>query len=174
MLRIILVIIALNVASAASAEKIAGQNFNYRTCNHHNFTFLFFKAYDVYLCTNDKKFLYPQKIFNSDFSLIINYNMNFDRSDLASSSIEEIKRYYTIDQEDQNNYYKQLFSIFPNIKKGDVIEAKYNQKGRINFYHNKLLTGVIEGRKFSEIFLNIWLHKDNKYQNMTKDLFLIK
>jgi hypothetical protein len=61
--------------------------------------------------------------------------------------------------------------IFPDIKKGDIIEAKYSKKGNISFYHNKSLTGKINESEFSQKFLDIWLYKDNKYKKMTNDLF---
>ena len=129
------------------------------------------KVYDVYLCSNDKKYLEPEKIFKTDFSLIINYNMNFAKEELSKSSIEEINRYYEVSQKDQDSYYQKLMSIFPDVKKGDVIEAKYDSKGFVELFHNKSLTGKIDEEKFSKIFLNIWLFKDNKYQGMIKDLF---
>jgi hypothetical protein len=171
MIKIIILFITLIFSTAAKAN-LAPQDFGYKSCNHHKFTFLLLKAYDVYLCTDDKQYLYPEEIFKTDFSLVINYNMNFDKEELSKSSIEEINRYYDVSQKDQNLYYQQLMLIFPDIEKGDIIEAKYNKKGTVYFYHNKLLTGEINEAKFSKRFLDIWLYKDNKYNKMTKDLFL--
>jgi hypothetical protein len=173
MLKIIVLFILLTLPFTSKAN-ITSQEFGYKICNHHKLTFLLLKVYDVYLCTNDKKYLYPEEIFKNDFSLIINYNMNFDKSKLSKSSIEEINRYYDLDEKDQNNYYNQLISIFRDVKKGDIIEAKYSKRGNVSFYHNKSLTGKIIEAKFSKIFLDIWLYKDNKYKKMTKDLFLRK
>jgi hypothetical protein len=170
MLKIIALFITLILSTTAKAN-LASQGFGYKSCNHHKFTFLLLKAYDVYLCTNDKQYLYPEEIFKTDFSLIINYNMNFDSEELSKSSIEEMNRYYLLSQKDQSSYYRQLISIFPDVAKGDVIEAKYSKKGSIHFYHNKALTGKINEVKFSRKFLDIWLYKDNKYTKMTKDLF---
>lgn len=97
--------------------------------------------------------------------------MKFNKYELSESSIEEISRYYTLDNKDLKSYYEQLVRIFPDVKKNDSIEARYNKKGYVNFYHNNKFTGKINDAKFSEIFLNIWLHKNNKYQNMIKDLY---
>lgn len=173
MLKIIALFVLLILPVTAKAN-IISEEFGYKSCNHHKFTFLLLKAYDVYLCVDDKEYLYPEEIFKTDFSLIINYNMNFDKSDLSKSSIEEMNRYYDLDEKDQNIYYDQLMLIFPDVKKGDIIEAKYSKKGNVSFYHNKSLTGKILEAKFSKIFLDIWLYKDNKYKKMTKDLFLKK
>lgn len=170
MLKIICLFIALILPITAKANLVP-QDFGYKLCNHHKFTFLLLKVYDIYLCTDEKKYLHPEEIFKTDFSLIISYNMNFDKNELSKSSIEEINRYYDVNKKDQNSYYNQLISIFPDVKKGDNIEAKYNKKGNIGFYHNKSLTGKINELEFAQKFLNIWLYKDNKYKSMTKDLF---
>ena len=129
------------------------------------------KAYDVYLCGNDEMLLAPEKIYEDNFSLIINYNMNFSKNELSKSSIEEINRYYDVSPREQNKYFEHLMSIFPNIKKNDIIEARFSKKGSISFYHNNVFTGTIPTIKFSKIFLDIWLYKDNKYPEMTQDLF---
>jgi hypothetical protein len=64
-----------------------------------------------------------------------------------------------------------LLNIFPDIKKGDTIEAKYHKEGFTDFYHNNNFAGKIKDSEFSKIFLDIWLHKNNKHQKMSKDLF---
>jgi hypothetical protein len=170
MIKIIFLLITLMLSTTTKAN-IVPQNFGYKICSHHKFTFFLLKLYDVYLCADDKQYLYVEKIFKTDFSLIINYNMNFASDELAKSSMEEMGRYYQLNQEDQSSYYNQLMSIFPNIKKSDIVEVKYDKKGLINFYHNNLFIGQINDKKFSRIFLDIWLYKDNKYKKMTKDLF---
>ncbi|MFT6076862.1 MAG: hypothetical protein ACJA02_000132 [Myxococcota bacterium] len=154
----------------AKADLVA-QKHGYKSCNHHKFTFVFLKVYDVYLCANEKEYFDPARIYQTDFSLVINYDMNFDKEELSKSSIEEINRYYKISEEIQDQYYQKLLTIFPDIKKGDVIEARYNKLGFVDFYHNKSFTGNIGNAEFSKIFLNIWLFRDNKYKKMTKDLF---
>jgi hypothetical protein len=170
MLKITALFVALILPIPAKSN-LAPQEFGYKSCNHHKFTFLLLKAYDVYLCANDKEYLYPEEIFLTNFSLIINYNMDFDKDELSKSSIEEINRYYDVNKKDQNRYYNQLISIFPDVKKGDIIEIKYSKNGVASFYHNKSLIGQISEMKFSKTLLDIWLYKDNKYKSMTNDLF---
>jgi hypothetical protein len=170
MLKILLLLITLTLSTNAKAE-LNSQNFGYKSCNHHKFTVFFAKIYDIYLCNEEARYLYPEEIFKDNFSLIIQYNMKFSKEELSDSSIEEMNRYYSLSKEDQNIYYNKLVSIFQNVEKGDVIEAKYNKKGTIHFYRNKVLTGKIDDAKFSRIFLDVWLYKDNKYKEMTKDLF---
>ena len=78
MLKIITLFIALILPITAKAN-LTIQEFGYKSCNHHKFTFLLLKVYDAYLCIDDKEHLHPEKIFKTNFSLIINYNMNFDK-----------------------------------------------------------------------------------------------
>jgi len=167
----ILLIVALLISSDALA-KISADEYGYKFCNHHKFTFLFFKVYDSYLCFNDKENLAPGDIYQSDFSLIINYDMNFDKEELSKSSIEEINKHYDVSESEQKKYFKELMGIFPNVKKTDIIEAKYFKLGKVKFYHNKKLSGKIDDEKFSRIFLDIWLHKNNEYHAMTEDLYV--
>ena len=147
------------------------KEFNYKTCNYHEFNFMFFKVYDSYLCLNEAQYLRPEAIYQADFSLIIRYNMNFDKEELAKSSIKEINRYYEVSKKDQESYYKKLVEIFPDVSKGSEIEARYSKKGFVELYYNKALTGKIHDSKFSQIFLDIWLYKDSKYPKAIKDLF---
>ena len=165
----ILIILIFTFFSFQATSQIAINNYKY--CNSHKFTFLLLKVYDVYLCADKKEYFSAEKIFKTNFSVIINYDMNFDKEELSISSIEEISRYYQKDEKTLKNYYNQLMQIFPNVKKTDWIEAKFNKQGSVNFYHNNRFSGKIKDPEFSEIFLNIWLHKNNKYQKMIKDLY---
>lgn len=169
MIRILLIVIFL--FSTQAFARIMPENYGYKICNHHKFTFLLFKVYDSYLCVNDDENLAPGEIFKSDFSLIIDYDMNFGKEELAKSSIEEINKHYEVDKETQDQYFKTLMGIFPDVKDGDIIEARYFKKGRVEFYHNKVLSGEIDNKAFSRIFLDIWLHENNDYQGMIEDLF---
>lgn len=166
MLKIVVVIIAL---LSFVSHGFAKDN-QHHVCNQHRFTFLLLHVYDVSLCANTKQQLSFNAIYQDSFSLTIHYNMNFDKEELSQSSLEEIRRYYTLSQDQESLYYQNLMRIFPNVKKGDVIEARYNQDGQTDFYHNQRLTGSITSVDFSRKFLDIWLHQNNKYQKMVQDL----
>lgn len=176
MIRYFLSILIIAISLLFSGN-IYSQNFveksNYKYCNDHNFTYFFLDVYDIYLCSNNLKSLKAAYIYQDNFSIFIQYNMNFDREELSESSIKEINRYYDISQMEQQKYYQKLLNIFPNVKKTDIIEARYHKNGVTKFYHNKNLTGEIKNANFSKIFLDIWLHQDNKYQRMIKDLYQI-
>lgn len=156
---------------SSSSFLVYAKNDAYKLCNHHKFTFFMLKIYDIYLCTNETKNLSPEKIFNSDFALKIEYNMSFNKEKLAQSSIKEIKRYYKINKATENKYYQSLITIFPNVETGDIINTEYNLPGEISFYHNGLEVGEITDPKFAREFLDIWLHRNNKYKKMSIELF---
>ncbi|MBL6664563.1 MAG: chalcone isomerase family protein [Rickettsiales bacterium] len=157
-------------SNQAFAKVVAG-DYGYKSCNSHRFTFLLLKVYDSYLCFNSSEFLAPGEIFKSDFSLIIDYDMNFGKEELAKSSIEEINKHYDVNKRVQEKYFTELMMIFPNVKSGDIIEARYFKEGRVEFYHNTKFNGVINEKKFARMFLDIWLHENNDYQGMIEDLY---
>jgi hypothetical protein len=166
-IKIILTFSIIILTTNIKAEDVALKS-NYKYCNHHNFTYFLLDIYDIYLCLNNKNFLKFGKIYQNNFSIFIKYNLNFRKEELAKSSIEEINRYHNIDNIEK--YYQKLLSIFPNVKKSDIIEARY-KKSKVELYHNGDFTGAIEDIYFGKIFLDIWLNKNNKYQDMIQDLY---
>lgn len=93
------------------------RSFGYKHCNKSNLYYFVFKVYDIYLCLNDKRFLDSNRIFQTNFSLAIRYDMNFSRKELADSSLEEMQHYYKLSKKEQNHYYNTLYKIYPNVKK---------------------------------------------------------
>lgn len=144
-------------------------NYGYKHCNQSHFYYFLFKVYDIYLCLNDKRFLDSNRIFQTDFSIVIHYDMNFSKQELADSSLKEMQRYHKISKRQQNYYYNTLYKMYPNIKKGDVIEAKYKM-GKALLYYNKRHIGNISGSVFVRRFFDIWLHKDNVHYDLKNEL----
>jgi hypothetical protein len=167
----ILVIFLANTALVNAENYTNKENFGYNFCKKHQFKFFFIAIYDVRLCLNDKKLLSPELIFKDNFSIILNYKKNLSKQKIVTSSINEIKRYYQISQNQEEEFTKKLNSIFISVKKTDLIEAKFNKNGNLTFYHNKNYLGQITNTDFVIKFMNIWLHKNNKHKKLTRDLF---
>ena len=143
----------------------------YKFCNHHKLTFFFKKIYDVYLCANNKNSFLYSDIYQSNFSIFIKYNIGFESSYLAETSIESMSEYLEMSQAQQRSYYNKLVEIFPNVAKGDIIEAKYNKTGMIKFFYNKKAIGmIVSDQIFTKNFLDIWLRYNSNYPKMQKDL----
>jgi len=144
---------------------------NYEYCNSYDLKFLFKKIYNVELCAEDKKMLNYKNIYNQNFSLTIKYNINFTKKELVESSLSEIIRYNKINNTKQEAYRKILQNLFPSVQKNDIISAIYNKNGDLQFYFNNKYYSSTKNKDFNHNFLNIWLHKDNKYKKMTQKLY---
>ncbi|MES2678211.1 MAG: chalcone isomerase family protein [Pseudomonadota bacterium] len=152
--------------NSANAQSIS----DYKFCNHYKFTYFKLKIYDINLCNNQNQSLNYQDLYDQDFALIIEYNINVKRQKFAESSMEEIARYYKLSDLEQKNYYNQLLKVFVDVKPKDQIAAVYQASGVTTFYHNQKETGKITDKNFSKIFLNIWLHPQAHYADMRDDL----
>jgi hypothetical protein len=127
--------------------------------------YLGIKVYDINLWTDAKKWSYNEK-----FALQIKYNINIKREKFTESSIKEIKRYYKID-DFEKTYTNKFNEIYPDVKKGDIITAIYNPKnGHTELFHNGKSKGKITDKGFSRVFLDIWLHENNYYQETSCEL----
>ncbi len=165
-----LLIVALTLLLFFTSPSKANQTAKYQYCNHHKFTYYLLKVYDISLCNNKNQSLSYDNLYNQDFALIIKYSINIKGEKFAESSMEEIARYYKLSEVDEKNYHNQLLNIFVDVKPKDEIAAVYKASGTISFYHNQKEIGQINDKKFSKIFLDIWLHPDAHYANMRKDL----
>jgi hypothetical protein len=117
------------------------------------------KVYDINLWTDATRWSYENK-----FALQIKYNINIKREKFTESSIEEIKRYYKIDDKIAE-YTAKFNEVFPNVKKGDIITAIYTpNNGQTELFYNSKSTGKITDKGFSRVFLDIWLHENNHYE----------
>ncbi|MDA9231030.1 chalcone isomerase family protein [Rickettsiales bacterium] len=144
---------------------------NYEYCNSYDLKFLFKKIYNVELCAEDKKMLNYKNIYNQNFILTIKYNINFTKKELVESSLSEIIRYNKINDTKQEAYSRILQNLFPSVQKNDIISAIYNKNGNLQFYYNNKNYSSTKDKDFNRDFLNIWLHKDNKYKKMTQKLY---
>lgn len=119
---------------------------------HGACTRLWIKAYDAYLWTDASVWS-----MDAPFALSLKYDMDFGTDDLADKSIEEMQRIQPLSKEAAENYSKQLYTLFPNVHKGDVITALYVPGKGTTFYHNGKSTGKITDDTFSRRFFDIWL-----------------
>lgn len=144
---------------------------NYKYCSFANLkaTIFGFKIYDISVCNNKKRKLSYSEIYNNNFSLSIKYNIDISAKKLAESSIKEIKKYNNLKQEEIIEFSNILSKIFVNVSKKDIIIAKYLDE-MIYFSYNDKYIGEIKSKKFSKIFLDIWLSPKNNYKKVRKNL----
>ncbi len=166
MKKYLIILLFVFLTNQAQAQNLS----DYKFCNHHKFTYFKLKVYDINLCNNQSQQVNYQNLYSQDFALVIQYNINIKGQKFAESSMEEIARYYKLNDAERKNYYDQLLKIFVDVKPKDQIAAVYQASGVTTFYHNRKETGRIVDKNFSKIFLDIWLHPQAHYADMRDDL----
>ena len=162
----ILVLIFFLLPLQANSQELS----DYKFCNHHKFTYFLLKVYDIYLCNNISQQIPQEQLYKRDFGLFIHYNINIKKERIVDSSLEEILRYYDLNEETQKQYYNHLLGIFPNVHPGYEVAALYYKEGVVDFYDQKRPAGSILDREFAKIFLDIWLHPNAHYSTMRDHL----
>ncbi|GAA6185633.1 MULTISPECIES: chalcone isomerase family protein [Alteromonadaceae] len=106
---------------------------------------------------------------NLPLALQIKYLRAIKSEDLLERTEQEWQK---LGYSSQNirNWLDELDSIWPNIKKNDVLTLKVNANGHSQFFFNDDLIGVIQDPKFGPSFLAIWLDENCSYPKLRKQL----
>ncbi len=132
-------------------------------------TFLFMKLYTITLCKQTN--ITYNELFNSAFSIELEYHMKSSSKWISNRSIEEIQKHYNLSQDEKQKYLKEMLTIFPNITKGDKIMLIYQPHNGGKFYHNQKPIGKITDQTFATRFINIWLHPNSTFKETRNFLF---
>jgi hypothetical protein len=127
-----------------------------------------FVFWDVY----DATLIAPQGNFSPEtpFALQLKYLRDFAGEDIASRSIDEMRKLGMNDELKLAKWYQEMQSLFPNVKKGEVITGIVDAENKSYFYFNEKLLGDVEDKEFSKWFFNIWLSEDTSEPKMRKQL----
>lgn len=158
-----------NFTNAESKNLLILENQKFCQLSELKFSIFKIKIYDISLCNNERDKLFYKNIYQKDFVISIKYNINISAKKLTETSIEEIKKHNQISKNEEEFIEKSLNQIFPNVKKGDVISAIYQDK-KIYFKHNSKEIGQIYDSNFAKKFLDIWLHEKSEYKEMREKL----
>ena len=131
--------------------------------------FLFMKLYTITLCKQTN--VSYNELFNSVFSIELEYHMKSSSKWISDRSIEEMEKHYDLSQDEKKKYLKQMLTIFPNITQGDKITLTYQPQNGSKFFHNQKIIGKITDQAFTTRFINIWLHPNSTFQE-TRNLLL--
>lgn len=126
----------------------------------YNFTYFGFDVYQAKLYMHD-----DCKNLECDFTLELLYQMDFDGQDIVKRSIEEINQQHQLSDQQKKRYHKILNNIFPDVTEGDAIQGKMKD-GYAQFYINNKPLGVINSKKLSKYFFDIWLSKKTSEPEM--------
>lgn len=91
------------------------------------------------------------------FALSLLYARRFSGADIASRSIQEMRRIETIAPDQASRWLSDMGQAFPDVREGDRLTG-LNQPGQAaRFFHNGQPTRAIEGAAFARLFFGIWL-----------------
>ncbi|MEP4891035.1 MAG: chalcone isomerase family protein [Aliiglaciecola sp.] len=124
--------------------------------------------FDIYFST-----LYSKNgKYNEDerpLALQIKYLRAINSDDLLERTEQEWQK-LGYASENVQSWLQTLDSIWPNIKKHDVLTLRVKPNGHSEFFFNDAPIGVIEDENFGPSFLAIWLDENCSYPKLRKQL----
>lgn len=110
------------------------------------------------------------ELYSSPLVLELKYQRNFDGKDIVKQSMKELD-HLGAPASERARWESELLSIFPNVKKGDTIRARFHPEEGVYFYlnENKSL-GKLSDVNFSKNFLDIWLSEKTRAPELRKKL----
>lgn len=153
-------------ASAASVEldeKVAAMN----KVGSATFKFLFWPIYDAELYAEQDAFDFSSLPV---FILQLNYQRNFLSEQLVNETKNQLREMDPLQVEAFQPWLDQLGEILPDVKKGDSLSLYVNREKYSSFYLNGNFQGIIEDENFSRRFAAIWLDREDRYADFTREL----
>lgn len=128
-------------------------------------TMFFFDIYDASLIAPQGKFTNEKP-----FALELTYLRDFDGEDIASRSIDEMRKLGMTDEMKLAKWYQAMEDIFPNVKEDETITGIVDEQQVSHFYIDDRHLGVVHDKEFSKWFFSIWLSEDTAEPKMRKQL----
>lgn len=95
--------------------------------------------------------------FERTFALDIRYAMGLKGRDIASRSVEEMRKLGIRDEDKLRRWGETMARLFPDIKAGDRLVGVHLPGREARFYSNDRLLGAVPDPEFSRAFFSIWL-----------------
>ncbi len=140
---VLLLLSALSIPARAQAWELVGEA---------RLTFLFWSVYDSRLYTLDGQYREGQV----PLRLEIQYLLDVSAEDLVSRTLAEWQ-HQQLRHPQQQQWARQLASIWPDIREGDVLSLELDEEGGNTFYRNGQRLGGVDDAAFGAQFLAIWL-----------------
>jgi hypothetical protein len=93
------------------------------------------------------------------FVLELSYLRSLEGEALSKRSIDEMRKVGAFSRDQENNWLKAMLDIFPNVQKGDRLQAVYAPNDGAEFFFNDKVIGRIQDPLFAQLFFGIWLHE---------------
>jgi hypothetical protein len=95
---------------------------------------------------------------------------DFDGEDIASRSIDEMRKQGMNDEIKLAKWYEKMQQIFPNVAEGQTITGIVDAEQTSHFYFNDSFAGAVSDPEFSQWFFNIWLSEKTSEPKMRESL----
>lgn len=128
-------------------------------------TMFFFDIYDASLIAPQGKFTNEKP-----FALELTYLRDFDGKDIASRSIDEMRKLGMKDEMKLAKWYQAMEDIFPNVKEHETITGIVDEQQVSHFYIDDRPLGVVHDKEFSQWFFSIWLSENTAEPKMRRQL----
>lgn len=126
-------------------------------------TWLMFEVYHAELYAANT----PFQAGSYPLALQLTYHRNISKDDLVEVTRDEWQR---LNIEGADPWLQQLSTLWPDIKAGDKLVFRADNKNKGSFYFNDHHIGDIDDTNFSESFLAIWLSPDSKAKKLREKL----
>jgi hypothetical protein len=144
--------LAVLVSLSINAKAISTYMENPKPVGEARLEVMFWDIYDAKLIAENGKFD-PDK----PFALSLTYLRDFKGKNIASRSIDEMRKQGMRDEMKLAKWYEKMEQVFPNVNEGENLTGVVDDKGYSHFYFNEQKVGSIEDQEFSKWFFNIWL-----------------
>ncbi len=104
------------------------------------------------------------------FALELKYLRKFKGKEIASRSVDEMRKLGMHDEIKLAKWYQAMQEIFPNVKSGETITGIVDEQQISHFYFNKKSLGSVHDKEFSQWFFNIWLSDRTSEPEMREQL----
>lgn len=104
------------------------------------------------------------------FALELQYLRDFEGKEIASRSVDEMRKLGMNDEVKLAKWYQEMQDIFPNVKKGEMITGIVDENQVSHFYFNDKELGTVYDKEFSKWFFNIWLSEKTSEPKMREQL----
>ena len=113
----------------------------------------------------------PDQWFNQRIALELHYLREFNGTDIAKRSIDEMHAQSALPKSKSANWLKTLEGIFPNVGKGQTLTGIYIPSSGAQFLYDNNAIGEIKDQELAKRFFDIWLAPQTSAPDLRRRLF---
>jgi hypothetical protein len=107
---------------------------------------------------------------DAPFALHIVYHMDIAGQDIATRSVEEMRRQGLDDPEAARRFEARMAAVFPDVTKGTALTGIRDGDAGTLFYKDGVFIGAVGDREFTDRFFAIWLAPDTSEPRLRERL----